>query len=88
MKVYKFFYGEIFHVIAAETKATAITKYSEEVGATFTEIQEIPELEWDVENINIYEDNDFRKTPEKVSIRTVMNCDYPEILCSNSEDFD
>jgi len=88
MKVFKFYYGNIFHVIASETKATAITKYNEEVGATFTEIQEIQEVEWDVKNINVYEDNDFRKVPEKLSINDVMVGNDPEVLCTNSEDFD
>lgn len=90
MKVFKFYYGNIFHVIASETKATAITKYNEEVGGTFTEIEEIPKLEWDVKNINVYEDNDFRKVPEKLSINDVINeisGSDAEILCTNSDDF-
>lgn len=91
MKVFKFYYGNIFHVIASETKATAITKYNEEVGATFTEIQEIPDVEWDVKNINVYEDNDFRNVPETVSINDVINeisGSNGEILCTNSDYFD
>jgi hypothetical protein len=57
------------YAYAAQTKESAIEKFTEDHGEGYTSCDEIPESEWDEKIISIHEDNDFDKEPFKVSIR-------------------
>lgn len=83
MRVFKFYCGEIMYAFAAETKELAIAEFEEETGDQFTNIEEIPESEWDKKTISMWEDNDFDKKPFKVSINDILCGTEPQMIFTN-----
>jgi len=83
MKVFKFYCGELYYAFAAKTKELAIAQFEEETGDKFTVCEEIPEHEWNKKMINIWEDNDMSKKPDKVSIREIMCGTEPQMIFTN-----
>lgn len=79
MKAFKFYCGELYYGIAAETEKEAIEHFEEETGDQYTVCEEIPETEWDKKTINIWEDNNFTKKPFKTSIREAICGKEPQI---------
>ncbi len=83
MKVFKFYCGEHFYAFAAQTKEEAIAEFEEEAGDQYTNCEEIPESEWDKPQINIREDNYYRKKPFRISIREAICGTRPQMIFSN-----
>jgi hypothetical protein len=84
MKVFKITIENYFHAIYAENIDDALMFLSEEIGNfDYSEIQEIPESEWDRKNIKIYEDNDTSKEPFYVSIREEIIGNETQLVYTN-----
>ena len=61
-------------------------KYSrieELIGDKFTNIEEIPESEWDKKTISMWEDNNFDKKPFKVYINDIICGKEPQMIFTN-----
>ncbi len=89
MQVFKFHVGALFFAYAAQTKEQAIAQFADEYGHDndYTSVEEIPESEWDVKMINMWEDNDMSKKPFKTSIREIISGTEPQIVFTNDLDF-
>ena len=83
MKVFKFYCGETIYAFAAETKELAIAEFEEQTGDQFTNIEEIPESEWNEKIISTWEDNNFDNKPFKVSINEIICGKEPQMIFTN-----
>ena len=84
MKVFKITIENYFYAIYAENTEDALMFLSEEIGNfDYSEIQEVPESEWDKRDIKIYEDNDTSKEPFYVSIREEIIENETQIVYTN-----
>ena len=84
MKVFKITIENYFYAIYAENIEDALTFLSEEIGNfDYSEIQEVPESEWDKKDIKIYEDNDTSTEPFYVSIREEICGKEAQLLFTN-----
>ena len=83
MKVLKFNCGETVYAFAAETKELAISEFEEQIGDQISDIEEIPESEWNKKTINMWEDNNFDKKPYKVSINDIICGKEPQMIFTN-----
>ena len=86
MKVFKFYFGELYYAYAAQTKGEAVEQLKEEISDAFDLCEEIPESDWDKPMISIWEDNDFGKEPYKISIREAMCGADAQMIFSNDSD--
>ena len=88
MKVFKIYCGELYYAYAAQTKEQAIEKFIEDTGDQYTAIDEIPESEWDKKIIKIWEDNNFDKTPYKVSVReSIVGTEAQQVFTNDFASF-
>jgi len=85
MKVFKIYTGGYFYAIYSTTEEQAVIFLQEEIGYFEIEkpTEEIPESEWNVKNIMIYEDNDTSTEPYYVSIREEICGKEDQLLYSN-----
>jgi hypothetical protein len=83
MKVFKFYQGNIFYAYAASDQSEAYDQFEEEFGGQYTELEEIPESEWDKKIISMWDDNDQSKKPTKISIREAICGTEPHMIYSN-----
>jgi hypothetical protein len=84
MKVFEFHSGEKYYAYSGDTEQKAKNQLFEEIGEMeIDKVKEIPESKWDEKIINSWEDNDFEKEPEKLSIRESIVGDYPQMVYTN-----
>lgn len=83
MRVFKFYCGQSYYGYAAKTRQSAIDKFTEDIGDEFTVCEEVPEEEWDEKKIKEWEDNDFDKKLNTISIRESINGEDPQLIFSN-----
>jgi len=83
MKVFKIYCGKTIYAFAAETKELAIAEFEEQTGDQFTNIEEIPESEWNEKKISTWEDNNFDNKPFKVSINEIIFGKDPQMIFTN-----
>lgn len=85
MKVFKIYTGGYHYVIAAETDELALIHLQEEIGHFELEkpTEEIPESDWDISNIKMYEDNDLSTEPWYVSIRESICGNETQLIFTN-----
>jgi hypothetical protein len=86
MKVIEFKVGKYKYIVSAKTRAEALEYvldgYIDEE-SDITEETEIPESEWDIKDISVYEDNDFETEAYKVSINDSMFNQTPMLISTN-----
>ena len=71
MKIFKFYSEEKYYAYSGNSEDEAKELLFEEVGEMpIDKVELIPESEWDVKNINVWEDNDFEK------MQTLITEDY------------
>ena len=89
MKVFKFLSGQYFYVCSGQDQELAKAQLFEDLGEMEIDtVEEIPESEWDMRNITLYEDNDIRRKSFKVSIREMLEGDAPQFLFTNDSSID
>lgn len=84
MKVFRFNCGELYYVYSGNNQEEAREALMEEQSPKMVGgVEEIPEDQWDEKRISMWEDNDYTKTPYKVSIRDLMIGSEPQLLFTN-----
>ncbi len=88
MKVFEFQDAEYRYGIAAPTLEEAKEHLFEFVGEVkIIKEVEIPESEWDIPNIDIWEDNDHENEPFKESINTIIAGETEPIMVYSTDPF-
>lgn len=86
MRVIKFYSEDYYYAFAAETFELAQKEFHSQIGDTIERWEEVPESEWDKEEINLWVDNDFTSKPSKVSIRQLIICTDPQLIFTDDLD--
>ena len=83
MRVFKFYCGQSYYGYAAQDKQLAIEKFIEDIGDEFTVCEEVPKENWDKKIIKEWDDNDFDKKENLLSIRESILGQEPQMIFSN-----
>lgn len=84
MKVFKFYSEDLYYAYSGNNEEEAKETLFDEFGEMkIDKVEEIPESEWHIKNIHIWEDNDFETEPYLESIRDIMYGDASQLIFTN-----